>query len=207
MSPKHICILLLLLSISCEAWSIEKSIRQKYPNVLLTEDHDILNENDLAPYTWDIKPEPFSVKREAQYNYWQCFSREDVSLILEGMGYSSEEIGWKENHGDLKIVVGVGKGISHEYVMRRLGSISGCKEVFTRWQRLMKNEKYVCLAGRFSGRDIIIENNKEREVYSWIFEKIKTKRGCDSYFTGQCNRTYKQFLQDEENEKKWRLKS
>lgn len=50
----------------------------------------------------------------------------------------------------------------------------------------MKNEKYVCLEGGFlNHRDRVI-NGKKQEIYSWEFEKIKTKKGCDSYFEGEC---------------------
>ena len=50
----------------------------------------------------------------------------------------------------------------------------------------MKNEKYVCLAGSVGQTDKKIKNNKIYITYSWVFEKIKKKKGCDSYFEKRC---------------------
>ena len=57
---------------------------------------------------------------------------------------------------------------------------------FKKWQKLMKNEKYVCLAGSMGRTEKKTKHNKLHIKYLWIFEKIKTLKGCDSYFTGQC---------------------
>lgn len=187
-------VMMLLLSPAEIAWSIDKNIKNKYPTILLTEDYDILSENDLASYTWGIKPVPFSIKEHSDYQYWQCFPRDRVSMILKDKGYSSEDIGWKENYGDLQIEVWLDGLISHQYFMRRPSSVSGYEEVFNRWQNLMKNEKYVCLGGRFSHYEEKIENGLKKKIYSWTFDRIKTKNGCDSYFINQCNRTREQFL-------------
>ena len=88
-------------------------------------------------------------------------------------------------------------GIRHEYYMRRPIDLISAKSIVDYWGRLAKNEKYVCLAGGFSGEEEVIEDNNKLKKYYWVFEKIKTKKGCDSYFVGRCNFTYKQFLQEQ----------
>ncbi len=186
---KLIIMMLLLLFPAEIAWSIDKNIKNKYPTVLLTEDYNILSENDLASYTLGIKPVPFSVKEHSDYQYWQCFPRDRVSMILKDKGYSSEEIGWEDNYGDLQIEVWLDGYVSHQYFMRRPSIVSGYEEFFNRWQKLMKNEQYVCLGGRFSDYEEKIENGQKKKIYSWTFEMIKTKKGCDSYFINQCTRT------------------
>lgn len=193
---QRIFIFILLLDISYKAFAIDNSIRQKYPNVLLTDDYGILNENDLASYTWSVKPAPFSIKEGLEYNYWQCFPRDHISITLEDKGYSASEIGGDENYGDLMIRVWLDNGISHRYYMRRAWPVSGYGDMFSDWQKFMKNEKYVCLAGRFSSYKETKRNGKTWKKYSWVYEKLKTKKGCDSFFAGQCNYTHKQFLRD-----------
>jgi len=46
----------------------------------------------------------------------------------------------------------------------------------------MKHQKFVCLAGTYSYREEVIREKKKYITYIWRFEKIKTKKGCDSYF-------------------------
>ena len=43
------------------------------------------------------------------------------------------------------------------------------------------------VAGSVGQTDKKIKNNKLYIKYSWVFEKIKTKKGCDSYFEKRCN--------------------
>lgn len=94
---RHIFIFVLFFGIGCRVFAIDNSIRQKYPNILLTDDYGILNENDLASHTWDVKPAPFSIKKEHACNYWQCFPRDHISITLEDKGYSASELGWDDN--------------------------------------------------------------------------------------------------------------
>ena len=51
----------------------------------------------------------------------------------------------------------------------------------------MKGQQYVCIGGAFTGTLKKLENGKEITEYGWIFENLKTKRGCDSYFSGWCS--------------------
>ena len=51
----------------------------------------------------------------------------------------------------------------------------------------MKNEKYVCIGGAFAGTYKKIAHGKETIEHGWIFENLKTKKGCDSYFSGWCS--------------------
>ena len=188
----------LILGICHKANGINASIKKKYPNVLLTDDYGILNENDLASHTWEVKPYQFSavVEDRPDYNYWQCFPREWVTITLEDKGYSTEDIGLESNCSDITITAW-SDGITHVYFMRRYMSIDSAEKIFNHWQKLMKKEKYVCLSGRFSFEQEVAYGKDKHKEYNWIFEKIKTKKGCDSYFAGCCNLTYKQFLQEQ----------
>ena len=188
MKQKTIFILILLCFFSFKVGAINAVIKQKYPYSVLTNDYEILNEVDLDSYKDGVKPPPSLPKEGFGYIYWQCFPRDHVSINLEDMGYSSEDIGRDENYGDLKITVFSKSGVFHEYVTRKMWPISSYEEKFNLWIKLMKGEKYVCLAGSFIYREDRVVRGQEQQIYSWVFEKIKTKKGCDSYFEGGCHR-------------------
>lgn len=183
MKQKIIFILLLLLIFPYQAGAILPSVKQKYPYVLLTDDHGILNEKDLKFCGMDIKPRPFSPKDSLAHVYWQCFPREDVSMSLEDFGHPASGMNENENDGYVTITVfNIVDNVIHTYGMRRAFAVDGYEKRFHLWQKLMKKQKYVCLAGSFVDRDEKIVDGKKQYSYGWIFEKIKTKKGHDSYF-------------------------
>lgn len=50
----------------------------------------------------------------------------------------------------------------------------------------MKNQQYVCIGGAFAGIHKKIVAGNEITEHGWIFENLKTKKSCDSYFSGWC---------------------
>lgn len=184
--------------------ALTMSVQKKFSYVLLTNDYGILRENDLAAYTWGMKPRPFLVNEDSGgYNYWQCFPRNIVTITLRDEGYSAEEFGWKDTLAELKIEVRIKPGTIHRYEMRAVRLVHDYEKRFHYWHKLMKGEKYVCLAGSFGRREQKRENGIDLSVYSWTFDKIRTKKGCDSYW-GDCNRTYADYLKDEEKLTQWK---
>jgi len=196
---KYFFSIVMLLLISCKAWGCDKdNINSCF--VLLTKDYGILKKNDMAanvniPGNKKNEPPPIAPKVDPSGLYWQCFPREDITLTLEDIGESSEDLGWKENYGNLTISVLVETSsdnhhtdiVQHEYGMRRMSIVSGEEFTFHQFQKLMEHQKYVCLAGGFVNRIEKTEKNGTRQIYYWIFEKIKTKKGCHSYFEGGCS--------------------
>lgn len=177
---------ILLLCVSTDLFSLNLDAQEKDQKVLLTQDYGILSQDDLAAYTRDVKPVISYGEIGKNYNYWQCFPRANVAITLRDKGYSAEDIGNIENYGNLFINVWSPNGVSNEYSMRRPWAIDEEEIIFKKWQKLMKNEKYVCLAGSMGRTEKKTKHNKLHIKYFWIFEKIKTLKGCDSYFTGQC---------------------
>ena len=181
---KIIIILLLLtflLILSAKIFAVNLEVKKKYPYTLITDDYRILNEQDLVRYARGMPPRPFNLKDSGAYNYWQCFSREKISITLKDFGYSTEDVGWEDTLSDLKIRIYITPKIIHEYQMRRPWPVSENLPRFKLWHRLMAGQKYVCFAGSFGSKKEIIEEAIPREIYYWIFEKIKTKKGKDSY--------------------------
>lgn len=180
--------IIFLCGISCNALSVTLAAKQKYPFPLLTKDYDILNEHDLALYSYirNINPAPFTGKFSG-LNYWQCFPRENISITLEDNGYFAEEFGKKDTIGDLEIRAMIKPGVFHEYGMRRAWPTEDFQQVFNHWRKLMDKEKYVCLAGHFVNRSQTIENGVKRDIYGWIFDRLKTKKGCVAYLDNNCD--------------------
>ncbi len=92
----------------------------------------------------------------------------------------------------------------HEYEMRAHWSASSYERRFHKWQRITKGEKYLRLAGNYVDREKVMENGNEKEIHGWIFEKLKIKKGCDSYFD-HCNPTYTDYLHEKQKILKSRL--
>ena len=121
-------------------------------------------------YPTELQPPPFrvAVKNESSYLYWQCFPREEITIILEDKGFATEDIGLEKNCGGITIKAWL-DGITHVYFMRRYEGIDTVEKIFNLWQRLMKNEKYVCLAGRYGFRQAVAYiRSSERRMYQKI---------------------------------------
>jgi hypothetical protein len=181
-----------------EVDAISSSAQKKYPYVLLGADYGILDENDLGDFSWGETPKPFNPAHFGR-NYWQCFPRESIQFMLKDAGFSVEEVGWRDNVADLEIQVWISPTLIHEYSMRARWAVTDFEKRFNKWRRIVRGEKYVCLAGDYVNREYRVENGIKREVYNWIFEKIKTKKGCDSYLH-VCNPTYKAYLEHKAKE-------
>lgn len=178
------CFLVIAFSF-CSACGMSHEARNTFQNALIGEDYDILNERDLVLLpNGNPSNIPFSGSRENfGFRYWQCFPREKIALIYEDTGYSPEEMRNTDTMADISIRVTVEPGVFHEYVARRLMPPDEFERRLLLWRRLLKSERFACIEGDFGQRNYkILENGQKHEVYTWTFEKIKTKKGCDSYF-------------------------
>ncbi|MBA2654373.1 MAG: hypothetical protein H0U71_04810 [Gammaproteobacteria bacterium] len=173
-----ILLLILCLNLSSNVLAVSLTAKKKYPYSLITGDYGILSEEDLGHYNKTFTPKSFSKENRGGF-YWQCFPRELVNITLEDMGYSSEDWGWTDTAADLNIKVYIKPNIIHHYYMRRAFPLATYQERFTRWHKLMAKQKYVCFGGEFDGKKTELENESQRQVYYWTFEKIKTKKGND----------------------------
>lgn len=175
----------LLLMIGCSVHAMSDEIIKKHPNMLIGDDHEILNESDLIlPPNRAIDNIPFlGSKDNFDYPYWQCFPRENIALIFEDTGSSPEEMRNADTMADISIKVRVSPDVLHEYVTRRLMPADEFERRLILWRNLLKGEKFACMQGDFEQRKYKMSENGQRlEVFTWTFEKIKTKKGCDSYF-------------------------
>lgn len=176
-----LCIIFLFFGI--RLFAINPESLKKYSNPLISNDYGILNEANLKRYTDDIISEPFNWKITG-FDYWQCFQTKKVFVWYERGDYDSDE---KITRGHPHITIEIHPTEIHDYVIRRGFSIEYAKEQVAIWKRLIKNQQYVCVGGAFAGTHEIVKNGKKIIEHGWIFENLKTKKGCDSYFSGWCD--------------------
>lgn len=171
------------LLLPIQLFAINSKSLKKYPYQLITDDYGILNEKNLKRYVDGIIPKPFNWDITG-FDYWQCFSTKNVSAWYEKGEYDSDE---KITRGHPHITIKNNLTETHDYVVRRGFSLDYAKEKVAKWKELMKNQEHVCIGGAFSGTYKRIVDGKELEEHGWIFENLKTNKGCDSYFSGWCS--------------------
>lgn len=176
--------------------AISVSLKQKYPNTVLTDDYGILNEIDLNSHLDGVKRPPVFLKKSSAYIYWQCFARDSVRVRLEDLGFSPEEddesdIKYNgENEAALTISV-LGKNhIVQKYTMWGRLPITLAESRFNEYLKLMKGEPYVCLAGSYMENQSQTPQRKKQQIDEWAFIKIKTSKGCIIYRNGRYHYAY-----------------
>lgn len=179
-------IFFIIFALSAHANSL---LKQKYPHGLLTEDYGILDENDLLADAKDITPYPYNINKfQPGYMRWQCFPTKDTEFTYEKwMG--------SDPSGPASVIVEMcafgfhtlNGNISHSYGGRRAYQIAFCKRLQEEWNKLTKNELYVCLNGSPDSELKKVKNGKNFQYEkAWTWNQFKTKKGCHYYFQGGC---------------------
>jgi len=157
-----------------------QELRKEFPHGLLTDDFGILNKQDLRINTCIAEPMPFSSeKRVSPYPYWQCFEVKDSEMICERGKFDPYE----KVVMSMLVVSAARDGELHEFISRRPIPLRSCRLYAKDWQKFTKNEKFVCVSGADPGKEI----KDEKSTWVWIFGRYKTRKGCDSYFQGECD--------------------
>lgn len=172
--------LLILCLISSLAFGVTDNhlaeLKSKFPYGLLGDDHGVLTVKDLAINACDVYPKQFNANRHQYYpyEYWQCFESRNISFHCDSNSVPNEH----EGVMGLVIVKTSINHIQHEYLERRLWPIKDCKGFLKDVAALLKGAQYACISGSF------IENKMDHSGHqstSWIFERIKTKKGCEGH--------------------------
>lgn len=176
-------IITVFLLLPIQLFAVDQRNLKKYPYQLLNNDYGILNEANLKRYANEIVSQQFNWEITG-FDYWQCFPTNNVTVWYDKGEYDPYD---KVIRSDPHIKVEITPALTHEYEPRRNFSINYAKEKVAAWKHLIKNEKYVCIGGAFAGTHKKIVDGREVTEHSWIFENLKTKKGCDSYFSGWCS--------------------
>lgn len=170
---------------SAEIGSSTKSKSKKYSYGLITPGYGIVTEDDLAYDDSHREIHPYNPNEYSTSLHWQCFPVKDVTPKYKT---------WRGNNGmgawdvivtlcDLEIIVHHEKELQI-YGDRRAHPVDYCQEFITEWRKLTKDQDIVCLNGDGGNYS---EDKVNGKYKYWTWEKFKTKTGCFSYFSGQCN--------------------
>ena len=165
----------LLFVTSC---SKKTEYMKKYPNGLISDtDYSILNENDLAVETLNVRClTKFSeTDNRCPYPRWQCFKTSMLKMDCEDTGFDKD---YKEDMGHLIISI-KDKNKLHEYFFRHAIPLSSCYAYKEEIENVVIDERYFCIVGEF----IQAKDNQ----YNWVYDKLKTKKGCQEWFEGTCD--------------------
>lgn len=164
---------------------IVSSKSTKYPYGLITSGYGIVTEDDLAYDDFHREIRSYNPNEHSSSLYWQCFPVKYVTPKYRT---------WRDNDSmgawdvivtlcDLEIIVRHEKEFQI-YGDRRAHPVEYCQNFVTKWRKLTKGQNIVCLNGE--GGYYSKDGMRKKYKY-WTWEKFKTKRGCFSYFFGQCN--------------------
>jgi hypothetical protein len=173
------------LIIKINVVSANDSIQSLYPNRLLTDSYGIVTDIDLAYDNSRRDSIPYNPNKFSSALYWQCFPINEVKLKYRT---------WPEDNPENPkqkpvIICDLNYIVNHDretqvYSGRRAYPVSYCRSIFKDWQRITKGQKIVCLDGQ--GGEYVNERSGQK-IKSWTWDKIKTKKGCYSYFEGECS--------------------
>lgn len=172
---------------------LSADLKKKYPYTVLTKDYGILNEIDLDSELDGVKHPPLFSHKNRAYIYWQCFPRDSVRISLEDMGDSPEDDPESdvkyhgENNAKLNIIIFSKKNTYHKYTMINSFPTTLTEDRFNRYLKLMQGAKNVCIAGAYLEKEVIAIDGKKQHIYYWVFEKMKTQKGCESYHRNGCH--------------------
>lgn len=160
------------------------AIRLKYPYGILTEDYGMLSDEDFRINACIATPAPVSETKISNYPIWQCFETRDFKTTCEGAVFDSDE---GSQMTSLVISTTANTSEIQEFFVPIPMKLQDCEQFFREWDKYTLNEKYVCICGSLP------QGNKKqggKKVTSWVFNRFKTKKGCDSYAKGQCDLSY-----------------
>lgn len=164
------------------------TLKEKYPYGLLTDDYGHLTEEDLLEDMKDANPRPYRLdsKMDGGFFRWQCFPVKDVKpkyrywKDTDPLGYAHVIV----TMCDFEFTVQDRK-IKHLYHGRRAKEQTYCNDFKKHFERITKNEKYICLNGE--PRSLETDKTTNTQTKYWVWNRIKTKKGCHSYF-GDCEK-------------------
>lgn len=149
-----------------------EELKSKFPYGLLGDDYGVLTLDDLAINACDARPMQFDpVSPHHSYQYWQCLESKNISFSCDSNGVPDE------HEGVMGLVIAKASinYIQHEYIERRFWPIKDCKNFLKDVATLLKGIRYACISGSFIGNET---DHLGHQSTSWIFERIKTKKGC-----------------------------
>ncbi len=145
----------------------------RYPDSIIGEDYGVLDMEDLAVNSCVAKATPFRKGENTAYSYWQCFSTKDARMICSSLIDSLT----KETFSYLSLEAKKNTAVE-SYLARGPLDIKECRSFLRLWKQKTEGERYVCASGIYVSSSIL-PNGWEQT--NWVFDKFKTRKGCESY--------------------------
>lgn len=167
-----------------EVTSKKKVANANYRYSLLTSGYGIVTEDDLAYDHCQRRILPYNPRTASSSLYWQCFPIKDVKPKYS-ISYDNDPMGaWNiiVTMCNLEIIVHH-HGEKQIYVDHRGHHVDYCRDFVRKWLSLTKDQQIVCLNG---DGGYYHSDEKDGKYKLWTWEKFKTKKGCHSYFSGEC---------------------
>lgn len=202
-------ILLKILLVLCSflitkfALAVSHDMLKAFPNVLINDDHGILKDSDIWAVGNNEIEKPFYDGYQMINSYWQCFTTKDVEIVLHDRtdpeyGHDGEiELVTRIIYNQSKMPKRILKrfpnrevALENHYYTQPHESFEAAEEAYHLWQKLMKNQDYVCILGQVLDEEII-KNHIDQKYdprpdittvsYTWYIRTITTKAGSDGF--------------------------
>jgi hypothetical protein len=138
---------------------------------------------------YGILPESYRTRSGVRPLMWRCFPIKDVEVKYRT---------WRDADpmGPYDVIVTMcdfeiwanSKPFQNVYSGRRAKQEDYCSEFRAAWNRITQGEEQICMDGETLTKGEPEEDeNSKKMVVSWTWDKIKTKKGCYSFWDGyQC---------------------
>lgn len=153
------------------------TLHEKFPDKLLSDDHGILRKEDLIDKR-DVLPLGALGIDSNPASRWHCFESINLKSKCIKSDQKVEEL--NDYAADFEMSI-VENGKKYDYNFRGLISFERCEEHRSTWKKLMEGEKYFCVSGAL----LKIDSKDKNRIFGF-FDRLKTNKGCDSWFNGDC---------------------
>ena len=184
MKSLRVLILFILMFLSSTQTN-EKLFTRRPHFGLLTPGYEIVTKDDLAYDESTRIMVPYDPNDPIGPLRWQCFPKGEVDARFDSWRGTDGMGAWNKIYKMCSIEIEVHhNGEIHDYVDRRAHQVEFCQDFIQAWKRVTDHEPIVCLNGDGGGYD---RDEKHGQSKLWTWEKFKTRKGCYSYFEGECD--------------------
>lgn len=172
------CILIFVLG-ACALAPKKANLQQRFPLGMVTNDYGVLSEDDLNFYEMNGQPNPLGGEI-TNFAYWICAPTSHIRFKCNDFGRPNDIN--EEHLGEPEIFIH-DKTKRYHFAGRRAFPIQGCVEKVDLWNALASMQNHLCVSGYQAGPET---NSNGLIEFTFVYDRIKSHSGCDSWFDGGC---------------------